>query len=125
MQMGEDGPARPVFVIVLPEILVAQDLEIMIRDILPDAAVVVARTLDETAAILPPGRIVAAVVQQAPARAAATDMGERLRADGGRFVMLDPDPSDQLPQGWASMPLPFVEEDVAALIKDCVPRSAG
>ena len=111
-----DGTLEPVFVVVLREWLVARDIEMIIRGIATEARVILARTLDEALAAIPPGRIKAAFVQADAHDFARSDLGLRVAKDGGRTVLVGVDPVKGLPEGWAELPFPFAEQDVSALL---------
>jgi hypothetical protein len=108
---------RPaIIVVVLQELLVARDIEMIVRDARPGARVLVAQTLHEAVDSLPQGRIALAFVQVDAATIAASSLGHRVAADGGRVVVLCEEMTRRLPQGWKALPFPFVSADVASLL---------
>ncbi len=111
-----EGTPEPVFVIVVREWLVAQDIEMIIRGIASEALVVLARSLDEAVAAMPLGRIKAAFVQADVEVFVESDLGRRVANDGGRTVLVGVDAVNGLPDGWAELPFPFAESDVSALL---------
>jgi hypothetical protein len=110
------APTEPVFVVVLRELLVARDIEMIIRSIAAEARVILARTLDEALAATPPGPIKAAFVQAEAEDFAQSSLGRRVATDGGRTVLVGGEPRKTLPAGWAELPFPFAERDVSALL---------
>jgi hypothetical protein len=117
MQEAGNMPAPPIFILILDEVLVARDIELIIGDVRSDAKVVVARTLEDGAAIVPPGRVEAAFVQRDAARFLASAIGRRVSGDGGRVVLVGQEPSEAM-DGVSVLPFPFARDDVAALLAD-------
>jgi hypothetical protein len=116
MQDQCDGTPEPVFVVVLREFLVARDIEMIIRNIVAEARVILARTLDEAVAAMPQGRIKAAFVQVEAGDFAQSELGRRVATDGGRTVLVGVDPGAGVPAGWTALAFPFAESDVSALL---------
>lgn len=118
MQTVETETPAAIIVVVLREVLVAQDIEAILRDAMPQARVILATTLDEAIAALfempSAARVAAAFVQLDPAEVAKSDLGKRVAADGGRMVLLAPETPETLPLGWSGMAFPFAETDVVA-----------
>jgi hypothetical protein len=106
----------PVFVVVVREILVARDIEMIIREVVAGASVILAPGLEMAAEALPPGRIEAAFVQTDPQDLSRSALAQRIATDGGRMVLVGIEPDIRLPEGWARLPFPFSESDVAALL---------
>ena len=109
-----DAPA--IIVVVLQEVLVARDIEMIVRDLRPTARVLLAKTLPEAVNGLPKGRIEVAFVQVDAATIAASPFGRRVAADGGRVVVVCEERNRRLPQGWKALPFPFASADVASLL---------
>ncbi len=105
-----------IIVVVLQEMLVARDIEMIVRDARPSARVLVAQTLHEAVDGLPKGRIEVAFVQVDSATIAASSLGCRIAADGGTVVVLCEEMTGRLPQGWKALPYPFASADVASLL---------
>ncbi|TAG13245.1 MAG: hypothetical protein EAZ40_14970 [Rhodobacterales bacterium] len=116
MQNLSNRSSDPLFVVVLREFLVARDIEMIIRGMAAEARIILARTLDEAIAAMPQGRIRAAFVQIDPQDFARSSLGQRVETDGGRPVLVGVEPGDRVPKGWAELPFPFAESDVAALL---------
>jgi hypothetical protein len=116
MQNPQKCSPNPVFVVVVQEILVARDIEMIIRGVVPGALVLLAPGLEMAAESLPPGRIDAAFVQTDPQDLARSALGQRVAADGGRLVLVGIEPDIRAPEGWARLPFPFSESDVSALL---------
>ena len=114
-----DIKAHPAIVVVIQqEVLVGNDIEVIVRDVLPKARIVLAKTLHDALDNLPEGRIEVALVQVDPAKVAASTLGQRVAADGGRVVVLCAEESGRLPQGWKALPYPFASADLANLLSD-------
>jgi hypothetical protein len=111
----------PIFIVILDEVLVAQDIEMIISDIAPDAAVVVARTFNDPNVRVPEGRIVAAFVQGDLAQFKASTIGAQVMADGARLVLVGQEPAAS-PQGVVILPYPFAAGDVGNLV-NCVAQA--
>lgn len=107
-----------IIVVILPEVLVARDIEMIVRERRPKAHVLVARSLGEAMESMPSGRIEVAFIQLDPRIVANSPLGHRISAEGGRVVLLSEDLRQGLPDGWTSLPYPFASEDVAALLTD-------
>ena len=107
-----------VIVVILQEVLIALDIEMIVRESRPNAQVLVARTLGEALEILPSGRIEVAFVQLDPRTVADSALGHRIAAECGRVVVLSEDPGPRLPAGWTSLPYPFASKDVEALLTE-------
>ena len=116
MQTVKECSPPAVVVVVLRDFLVARDIEMIIRDLWTEALVILARTLEDAAAAIPTGRIMAAFVQMDAKAFAASDFSQRVTLDGGRTVLVGLEPEDALPQGWAALPFPFAQGDVSALL---------
>lgn len=116
MQKVCDGAPEPVFVVVLREFLVARDIEMIIRDIVVEARVILARTLDEALAAMPQGRIKAAFVQVEAQDFAQSELCRRVATDGGRTVLVGTNEATGLPAGWVELPFPFAQSDVSAVL---------
>jgi hypothetical protein len=108
------GRAAPIFVIVLDEVLVAHDISQVIRDLYADATIIFARPLDANLP-LPDGPIMAAFVQDQVPMVFHSDLGKRLRRDGGRLVVVGHD-ADKPTEDFLVLPVPFTQRDVAALL---------
>lgn len=115
MQNAGKRQALPVFVVIVDEVLVAQDIEMIMRDIAPNAAVVVARSLSEAVERAPAYPITAAFVQGDLAGFRGSAMGARMSDDGGAIVLVGHELGGA-PDGVAVLPFPFTRGDVAALI---------
>lgn len=112
-----DIKAQPAIVIVIQQdVLVGNDIEIIVRDVLPEARIVLAKNLHDAVDNLPQGRIEVALVQVAPATIAASPLGRRVANDGGRVVVLCEEKGGRLPQGWKALPYPFASADLAKLL---------
>ncbi len=109
--------AAPIFIVILDEVLVAQDIELIIGDVRPDAKVVRARTLEDGIAIVPAGRVEAAFVQRDAARFLASAIGRRVAGDGGQLVLVGHEPA-LAAKGVAVLPFPFARENVTALLAE-------
>jgi hypothetical protein len=117
MQTVETVKPRTVFVVVMREVLVAQDIEAILMDAAPEASVILAPTLEEAEAGLlkrKEVRVAAAFVELDPVVVSGSTLGQRVAADGGRLVLLASESTDTLPQGWTGLPFPFAEADVTA-----------
>jgi hypothetical protein len=113
MEHGENR-AAPLFIVVLDEVLVARDIELIIRDTHADTKVIVARSLDALKD-LPDGQIGAAFVQAEADQVAKSEIYKRVQGDGGRIILVGHD-SDQGADDFLVLPLPFVQANVAALL---------
>lgn len=112
-----DIKAHPAIVVVIQqEVLIGHDIETIVRDVWPEARVVLAKTLHDAVDNLPQGRIEVALVQVEPATIAASTLGRRVAADGGRVVVLCEEMAGPLPQGWKALPYPFASADLAKLL---------
>ena len=118
MKTVEVTEPQAIFVVAMREILVARDIEFVIRDIWPDACIVVTRTLEEAFDASPAGRIRAAFVQTDAANFVASTLGRRVAADGGRVVLAGKEKAHGLPEGWKALPFPFFDNDVESLLAD-------
>ena len=116
MQHSDPKDYPAIIVVILNEVLIARDIETIVRGVRPGARVLLAQTLHEAADSLPRGRIELAFVQVDSAVIAASTLGQRVAADGGRVVVLCADEGRQLPQGWTALPYPFASADVASLL---------
>jgi hypothetical protein len=127
MQTVDTVKPPAIFVVVLREVLVAQDIEAILREAVPEAQVILAPTLEEAVAALrdaaEAARVAAAFVQLDPALVSVSELGRRVAADGGRLVLLAPESPDMLPAGWAGLPFPFAEADVTAQLSGGHPMS--
>lgn len=109
--MVADVPPQvsPAYLVVNRYSLIATDIAATIRELDPDANVVVAKSLPEAAALLAVlDRIVLAVIEGTPAPLCATPLGQALAERGAPVLLLD---SDE-PQVWTcpklvSLGLPF------------------
>jgi hypothetical protein len=118
---ARDFEALPaIIVVILPEVLVARDIEMTLWDLRPEAHVLLARTLHEAEEALPPGRIELTFVQLDPARFAASALGRRSAADGGKVVVLCEDRRNGLPDDWFALPVPFASDALALLLSGLV-----
>ncbi len=119
MDNAEVTVAKPIFVLVIREVLVAQDIAMVIRDLQPDAEIVMARTLDDAARGIPEGRVVSAFVQMRPAAFQQSLLAQRAMADGAKIMLVDQDDA-----ALAALPcakvlrFPFTRDDVANLLLD-------
>ena len=112
--MQDTAPA-PLFIVSVDEILVACDIELSIAELHPSARIIVARTLDEVADLLPEaGRVEAAFVQSDAQRFLASRLGQRLAADGGRLVLVGQDTASATMA--LCLPQPFSHMDVEAAL---------
>lgn len=112
-----DIKAHPAIVVVIQqEVLIGNDIETIVRDVWPEARVVLAKNLQAAVDNLPPGRIEVALVQVEPATIAASTLGRRVAADGGRVVVLCEEKGGRLPEGWKALPYPFASTDLATLL---------
>ena len=112
-----DIKAHPAIVVVIQqEVLIGKDIETIVRDVWPEVRVVLAKTLHDAVENLPQGRIEVALVQVEPAAIAASTLGRRVAADGGRVVVLSEDKGAPLPSGWKALPYPFASADLAQLL---------
>ncbi len=117
MQTVGNSTDGKLFVLVLHEDLVARDIELTIGDLYPGARVLVARSVNEAEATVPPGQIAAAFVQQDPDAIARTNLVRRVQADQGRIVLVGYEPkTDQTIPGWSVLPLPFSQDHVTAVL---------
>ena len=78
-----------IIVVILPEVLVARDIEMIVRERRPKAHVLVARSLGEAMGSMPSGRIEVAFIQLDPRIVANSPLGHRISAEGGRVVLLE------------------------------------
>jgi hypothetical protein len=115
MQNAGKMQPLPVFVVIMDEVLIARDIEMIISDMTPDAAFVIARSLSEAVARAPFGPITAAFVQGDLARFKVSPIGARMSDDGGVVILVGQEPG-WAPDGVAVLPFPFTRGDVAALI---------
>ena len=116
MQTSDTKAPPAIIVVILQQVLVARDIEMIVRDLRPEARVLLARTLPEAVDALPEGRIEIAFVQLDPAVVAASPLGRRAAADGGRVVVLCEEQGTRLPDGWTALAVPFASDDVASLL---------
>lgn len=107
-----------IIVVVLKEVLVARDIEMIVRDCRPSSKVLLAQSLRDAVSALPSGRVELAIVQQDAATIAASTLGQRVAADGGKVVVISEDEGRRLPDGWTALLLPFASDDVASLLCD-------
>lgn len=116
MQNVEIREPLPIFVVVVPQVLIGRDIEMMIRDLRPDARVILAFSLPEAAAALPVGRIDTLFVQMNADIVAASDLGKRVEADGGKTVLVGVDADVAVPHGWSALPFPFANDHLTSLL---------
>ena len=88
MQNVEVDKPPAIFLVVMREVLIARDIEMIIRDLRIEAQVVLACTLDEATAAVPAGRIEAAFVQMDVGDFVSTELSRRVATDGGRTVLV-------------------------------------
>ncbi|MEO8242435.1 MAG: hypothetical protein ABI832_08975 [bacterium] len=110
---GRKGNEREIYVLVLREIVVAQDIGMIIRDLRPDARIVVAANLAEAAESIPEGKVAAAFVEAAAHVFATSPLWPRVQADGGKSVLVNEAVAGQ---GHSILSFPFDNDDVAALL---------
>lgn len=109
-----------IFVLVVREVLVAQDIAMMMRNLRPDAHIVIARSLVEAAETLPEGRVIAAFVQETVSAYTMSALAIRVATDRGRAVLVDEEnASTAQPGDYAILAFPFMEEHVLALLSVC------
>lgn len=116
MQASDIKDLPAIIVVILQEVLVARDIEMIVRDFRPGARILLAQTLREAVDALPMGRIEFAFLQVDAATIAASTLGRRVDADGGKVVVLCEERGPSLPAGWTAMPFPFASDDVASLL---------
>lgn len=113
-----------IFVLVVREVLVAQDIAMMMRNLRPDAHIVIARSLVEAAETLPEGRVLAAFVQETVSAYTLSALAIRVATDGGRTVLVDAENALTAQTGnYAILAFPFMEEHVVALLSACHQQS--
>ena len=106
---------KPKFLILLTEAVVALDIEYIIRDLLPDASVFVARTPEEGGTHLAEGPVAVAFVQQDLVERLLSAIGRSLAAVAARVVFVGAENSG-IEESVATLPFPFSREDVEALL---------
>ncbi len=116
MQNVEVDKPPAIFLVVMREVLIARDIEMIIRDLRIEAQVVLTRTLDEATAAVPAGRIEAAFVQMDVGDFVSTELSRRVATDGGRTVLVGLEATTVLPDGWSALPFPFSGDDVTSLL---------
>jgi hypothetical protein len=115
MQDALDAPP-PVFVVILDEVLVARDIGLIIGDLWPHARVVIARSPEQAAGLVPDGPIHAAFVQRQARQFAGSALGQRMTRDGGLVVVVGQEPAEGA-EAVTALPIPFAGADVAAVLK--------
>lgn len=116
MHSSEVENLSAIIVIVLSEVLVARDIEMIVRSARPGAQIVLVQTVNEAVNALPPGRIEVAFVQADAAMIAASALGRRIAADGGCVVVLYEEVEEGSPEGWKALPFPFASEHVVSVL---------
>jgi hypothetical protein len=115
MMQDAQYPPPPLYIVVMEEVLVARDIEMMIRDLRPDATVIVAQSLGAVEAELPDTNITAAFLQADPPRILVSAVGQRLLRDGGQTILVGHEPGEAA-EGALVLPFPFARGDVVALL---------
>lgn len=119
MENSEVTFSKAIFVLVIREVLVAQDIAMVIRDMEPNAEIVMARTLDDAERAMPDGRVVLAFVQARPAAFQASMLAQRAIGDGAKITLVDQDEAAVAPWPCARvLRFPFTRDDVANHIEN-------
>jgi hypothetical protein len=114
--MSPNIPAT--FLIVQPEVLIAQDIAMTLADLYPSARIVMVLTLaDAQAAVKNIERLHTAFVAAAPHQFSASGLAAEIARRGGRAILLGHDAEMAGPTlEWGILYQPFGTEAVAALL---------
>lgn len=105
-----------IYVVVLDEVLVAEDIGYTITDREPQAVVVHGKSLGDVAERMPTGRVVCLFVQDSLSGALDPAILARAVSDGTTVVLITDTAVEPLPEGWRRLPLPFAREDVIRVL---------
>lgn len=118
MHQFEAEAERNIVVIMMREALIARDIELIVQDMRPNAAIIVARSLAEVTARLYRGDLIdIAFVDELRSAIGPSDFAQRVAMDRGTVVLVghEPGATPQRPN-WALLPFPFAREDVEKLL---------
>ncbi len=106
----------PTYIIVMRDVLIAQDLSLTIGDHDPGARIEVASSLTEAEAIVARlTQIVMAFIVEAPRKFRHSDLSRAIAERGGRVVLLGDDAEDGGPTpDWDVLYRPFSTDEVLA-----------
>lgn len=116
--------SRNVYLIVLDDSIVAQDLAETVSEHDPLAGLISCKTLTEAVdAVAHVERIVVALVEAGPEQFRASPLAGLIAAKGGRVVLMGDDAEDSgMASGYPVLQRPFFPKTVLAILADSVPR---
>ena len=114
IKMSETTTAQRCYLIVMQQVLVAQDLALTISDYDASAIVKIAGTHAEAeAALLNIAQMELAFVADAPSRFMQSSLAQSIRARGGRVILLGEEAEEDGPtQHWGVLNQPFTTDAV-------------
>jgi hypothetical protein len=114
MWMSDTNGAPRTYLIVMQQVLVAQDIALTISDHDPGANVIIASTHAEAeAALVTVADLVLAFVADAPWQFMASSLGQAIMARGGRVVLLGEAAEEAGPTAqWGVLDQPFTTDAV-------------
>ena len=119
--MIAETPGGPVgtFLIVLKQVVVAQDIALTLSDLNPAAQVVVASSHSEAlAALAAVSSVALAIVNDGPQSFPHSDLCHAITLRGGRVVLVGTEAEDAgEAAGWQVLHRPFTSDAVLALLK--------
>lgn len=117
---------RPVYLVMEPQALVAEDLAGAIAEVDPQAIVLRAGSADEAVrALAPHGAIAVAILHCGPDGIAATPLGQALAARGAALVFTGDAAEAAASEGVRILLRPFSDEAVAVLLAGMQGERAG
>ncbi len=117
---------RPVYLVMEPQALVAEDLAGAITEVDPQAIVLRAGSADEAVrALAPHGTIAVAILHCGPDGIAATPLGQALAARGAALVFTGDAAEAAASEGVGILLRPFSDEAVAVLLAGMQAERAG
>ena len=122
MQRNDMTDGTSVFLVILPEVVVAQDIEATIREHRPNAEVILARTPDAAAELLHHRRVDAAFIESDAGAFLNTGLGKQVIAGGGRVIVVGQDSAETSPSDQVfALPFPFTSIDIANFLRPFMP----
>lgn len=111
---------EPVFLIVVADLLVAEDLRQIILERTPAAQIIIAATPEDgRAALTPDMQVKTAVITTSSQAFAGSDLAAHLAQSGTHIMLTDPwDATAVNEKGWSILPFPFTSTDVHALLSN-------
>lgn len=109
---------EPVFLIVVADLLVAEDLRQIILERTPAAQIIIAATPEDgLAAITLDMQVKTAVITTSSQSFASSDLAAHLAQSGTHIMLTDPwDVTAAREKGWSILPFPFTSNDVHSLL---------